>query len=77
MIRLPEWTIGVELESAKMAHGNEIIHRLLTPNFILESDNIVPKPQLVIAKTGILSRLVLLRSLAAANVFIVPRALTS
>ena len=60
-----------------MAHGNEIIHRLLTPNFILESDNIVPKPQLVIAKTGILSRLVLFRSLAAADVFIVPRALTS
>ena len=30
LVRLPEWTIGVQLESAGMAHGNEIIHRYLT-----------------------------------------------
>ena len=50
LVRCPEWTIGVQLESAKMAHGNEIIHRYLTIKFKLESYNIVPRPQSAMAK---------------------------
>ena len=75
LISLPEWTIRVELESA---HGNQIIHRLLTPNVILESviSSVVPKPQnRNLVEISIVS--CSLRLLAAANMFIVLGALTS
>ena len=65
LVRLPEWTIGVGGDGPWEQNHSSLVDDKVDPeNFNLQSHNIVPRPHSAIAKTVILSRLVLLLRLA-------------